>query len=421
MWAVLALVLAVLLRAPQQATAPASHGQSAEPQRTVVHIPPPRDIDDLTRPESEIGGPGLLVRRRGFDRMEYVPWESEATANQVFRYLKYWSGGEVHFLPGRYEIEQALDVRGTPDLKISGTPGAVLTFAKGPDTPPRNLEALQRGDTEMRVDRPEQMRVGWKYQLYAPDKDNTRVLEIEVFAIEGDRIQLLEPVTFMPMISEIPANCRVFEEVNIFRVRNCPRLVMENLVMDGAHRGTVRGHTLYGGIYVTGDYRHLERPITHDMTVRGCTFRNFEGRGLCAYGLGDLRVENCGFYDIRAQALEVDHFSSGHILNNDFDGGECGVMVNDAFDTVVEANTIRNCRIGVRVLRLFDPEWVNTGNLIASNRIGPGCIKGVAFEDQVGDGLEGNFVLENHFIGLGPKLRVHNADGNTVEGNTHER
>lgn len=386
-----------------------------------VHKTLPSTLDAISADASGQAGPGLLVRRRGEERLQYVPWVSEETGNEALRYLKYWGGGELHFLPGRYLIEQALEVRSTPDLTISGTPGAVLEFAPGPEVAPRTLAPLQRGDTFMLVDRPEQMRVDRLYQLYSSDRDNTRVLEVEVRSIEGNRVNLYEPVAFMPMITEIPTDCRVFEDVNIFRVRKSPRLTIQNLVLDGKGRGTVRGHTLYGGIYATGNYKVGRRPTTLGLTVRGCTFQNFEGRGLCVYGIGGLRVESCGFYDIRAQALEIDHFSSGHIINNDFDGAEVGVMVNDAFESLVEGNTIRNCRIGVRVLRIFPQDWVNVGNVISSNRIGPGGVKGIAFDDDLRDGLTGNYAVGNHFIGLGPKVRITHPEGNTVEGNTHER
>jgi len=75
----------------------------------------------------------------------------------------------------------------------------------------------------------------------------------------------------------------------------------------------------------------------------------------------------------------------------------------------------------VRVLRIFPEEWVNVGNVIASNRIGPGCVKGISFDDDILDGVTGNYALGNHFIGVGPKLRLFNLGGNIAEGNSNER
>ena len=63
MWLALALALPLTaLGAPQEA--PAQPDLEAMP-RPVVHLAPPRDIDDITQPESEAHGPGMLVRRRG--------------------------------------------------------------------------------------------------------------------------------------------------------------------------------------------------------------------------------------------------------------------------------------------------------------------------------------------------------------------
>ena len=145
------------------------------------------------------------------------------------------------------------------------------------------------------------------------------------------------------------------------------------------------------------------------------------GRGFCVYGWADVRIEDCGFYDIHAQAIEIDHFSSAYVASNHIVGAESGIMLNDCFETVVEGNILRECMIGIRLLRIFPEEWINTGTVVQDNRIGPGCNKGIAFEDNQGSGVTGNFIRGNHFIGIGKQMQIVESEGNTVKRNTSDR
>jgi hypothetical protein len=403
--------LLVLATTPQEPTEP--------PVR--VHAPLLKEIEELKSRAGTPDGKGLFVRRKGAERLEFVPWESEDTADAVFRYVKFYRGGEVHFTPGRFPFRQGLDVRGIPGVRISGSPGTVLEIADRPEKTPLLTAPALPGDLYLTVDRPELMRAGWRYQLYSPDNDRTRVLEFEVHRVEGDRVYVYDRIAYMPMVDEIPAGSRVLEEVNLLRIRKCDGAVIEGLTFDGRGQGAVRGHTIYGGIYATGLYKSGERPTTSGLTVRGCTFRGLMGRGFCVYGWGDVRVEDCGFYDIHAQAIEIDHFSSAYVTANHIVGAESGIMLNDCFETLVEGNVMSDCLIGIRLLRIFPEEWVNTGNVVQDNRIGPNCNKGIAFEDNEGSGNTGNKVRGNHFVRIAESLRIHAAEGNTLKRNTSER
>jgi len=422
-WALSGLSLAALMlgcteaEEPQPAEAPAlasgSEGQAASSEPGEPEAAPAPGV-----------GRGLFVRRKGKDRFRYVAWESEEETNRIFRTLRRYGGGEVHFTPGTYVIEQGLYLSQTPDLKISGGPDVRFEFAPPPEVLPLTTQPVLAGDTELHLDDASGMHVGWEYQLYAPDLDSTRILEFTVASVEGNLVRLKSPAVYMPRITEIPAGSRVFEEINFIKVFSCPDLVLEGLHVDGLNRGTVRGHTLYGGIYASGQNERQERPTVRGLTIRGCSFRGLKGRALAAYGIGDVRVSGCSFHDIYAQAMEIDHFSSGTIVNNLVDGAEVGVMLNDAFESVVEGNVFLRCGIGVRILRLFPQEWINRGNTVRDNRIGY-CEHGVVFNDNLQDGksgtnVTGNYVIDNHFVGIPPLERVVNWRGNTVSGSTHE-
>jgi len=381
----------------------------APPASTQVESRRPDD----TQPDEDPRG--VFVRRKGRERFRFIEWTSEHMLGRLFEHLRVWQGGELHFAPGTYTFEQGIDISNIPDLTISGSPGVVLQFADGPDVTPLTLAAAEVGDMTLRVDRSEGLQAGWSYELYAPDLDATRVLEFKVASIEGQVVHLTAPVAFMSHVTEIPARSRVFSQINMFRIRKCPRFTLANLTVDGRKRGPVRGHTTYCGVYANGDYHVGERPRTSGFVVTGCTFRNLQGRGFCGYGLGGVRIAGNAFHDIRAQAIEIDHFSSGHVINNFIDGAEVGVLLNDAFESIVEGNTLINCGVGIGILRVFPQEWVNIGNVVRDNRIGPGCNKGVELVDRVFDGLSGNTVQGMRFVGIPEERQVIGGEGNTVE------
>ncbi len=353
--------------------------------------PVPLARDPVAEPDD---GRGVFVRTRGRKRFVFVPWEGEASVNRVFETMQ-GVGGEVHFAAGTYTLEQGFLISGVPDLTISGTPAVTLEFAQGPEPARATTAPIEAGDTTISVDHAEDIRAGWRYQLYAADGRGDRRLEFTVASIEGNELVLTEPARYMPHVTEIPAGCRVIEEINVFNIHRSPRLTIENLVLDGHGRGEVRGHTIYCGILNVGDYREGRRPITFGFEVRGCTFRGLDGRGIAFYGVGDAVIEGNAFHGIRAQAMEIDHFSSGTLQNNFVQGAETGITLNDCFDSVVEGNVIRDCQFGVYFMKVLDYGWVNTGNTVRDNQIGP-CEQGIAFRDP----MEGNFLRSNRFLGI---------------------
>jgi hypothetical protein len=407
-----AIPLALALLACDEATsAPAAPAELAQ-EPSEEEEPEPSEPPEV----GWAAGPGVFFRKHGASRYRFVAWKSEESVNRVFAAMRQWGGGEVHFAPGTYTLELGFEAFRVPNLTVSGSPGVVLQFAHGPVEPPRTLRPVEEGDTNIVVDRADGLRAGRPYQLYSPKRSGARVLDFEIESIEGDTLHLRRPVAFMPMVSEIPAGSQVLLELNAFRFRECPGLVIENLTIDGRGRGPVRGHTLYCGVYATGRYRAGERPTTRGMTVRGCTFKNLMGRGVCAYGIADVVVEDSTFLDIHAQAIEIDHYSSGYVARNHVRGAEVGVMLNDAFESVVEGNVLSGCRKeAVKVLRIFPEDWVNTGNVVRDNRIGPDNRSGVVIGSDIDVPITGNSVLGNHFVGLEPELRVVAPEGNEVE------
>lgn len=357
-------------------------------------------------------GLGFFVKEPGAEGSRFEKWRSEESLNRVLRKLRRGpAGAEIRFLPGRYVIEWRILVRDIEDLLIAGGPGVEWVFADGPDSLTVLEQEIRPGDKTIRVRHPERLRPKRNYQVYRANGTDDRLLEFAVREIVGDEVHLTRPATFMPHVSGIASGSDVIKEVNFLRVLRCPGLTVEGIAFDGRQRGGLRTHTTYCGIYASGDYLPHRRPVTSGLTVRGCSFRNLKGRGVVFYGIEKALVEGNRFENIRAQAIEIDHFSSGVIRRNVVVGAEVGVMVNDAFESVVEANVITHCKHAVRLYELYAEEWVNTGNTVRDNVLGPGCRAGVMFYSA---GLVDNVVEGNTFRGFSPKTRVVNGEGNRI-------
>ena len=357
---------------------------------------------------------GFLIRRPGETRFEFFSWLNEGTLNRELRLIKNLEGDcEIRMLPGRYVIEQRIFVNSVNDLTITGGPGVEFVFADGPDRTTTTTASVSKGDLTVQVEHPERIREGFRYQLHFPDTTQDRLLEFECAEVKDGLIQMANPAHFMPHVKEdIPAGVVVMEELNFFRVRRCPNITIQGIHMDGRDRGGKRGHTTYCGVYASGRYKSHERAIIHGMTIRNCSFKNLKGRGIVFYAMDEVTIEGNYFEDIRAQAIEIDHFSSGRIVGNVVNGAEIGVMVNDAYESIVEGNVLSHCLHGVRFLELYDDEWVNSGNIIRDNIFGPGTTAGINFYSE---GMSDNVITGNIFLGFGDGYRVINPKGNVVD------
>ncbi len=387
--------------------APTADGEFAKPME-LGQPPSPYPPGDLG-----IESPGFFLRPHGEERFEFVRWESEDSLTDALADLPKAKEGtaEVRMAPGRYVIEQQVLIQGVDRLTITGGAAAQFVFADGPDTTTSLTAPVQEGDVVLRVAHTGKMREGFNYQVYRADGKGDRLLEFSVLAIKDDLIYLSRAVKFMPHVREVPQGAAVIEQVNFFRVKECNDLTLEGLHCDGRHRGGVRTHTTYCGVHATGHYVPHKRATTKGLTVRNCSFRNLKGRGVVFYGMEDVFIEGNYFEHIRAQAMEIDHFASGHIRGNVVNGAEVGVMVNDAYESVVEGNVLRHCQDGIRFREIYADDWVNTGNVARDNLIGPGLRYGIYFQFE---GCVDNLVEGNVFVGYGKNNRVFGGEGNDI-------
>lgn len=344
---------------------------------------------------------GYFVHAKGQRAATFKPWTGEMALNRELVRLQVAGGGELRLTPGDYELEFGLFMLECRGITLAGMPGARLVFAPEPAERARLVRPARIGDTALEVDRPDLLRPGWNYQLYAPDRVGDRLLEFAVAGIDGARIALRGPVAFMGHVQEIPAGAIVVQELNALRLRGVDDVTIEGLAIDGRGRGDVRGHTTFSGVIATGDAGAGRQAVNSGLVVRGCTFEGLTGRGIAVYSMKGVRIEGCTFRSIATEALEIDHHSSGVVLGNFVQGATVGIVLNDAFDTTVSANHVHDSAVGIALVRHFDDPSVNRGLAIVGNRVTGGGI-GISL-----GGLTAGFeLIDNDLASLNEAQRV---------------
>jgi len=331
--------------------------------------PAAAQLQQVTEARSALDTRGYFVRAKGERAATFKPWTGEMTLNRDLVRLQVAGGGELRLTPGDYELQFGLFMLDCRGITLAGMPGARLVFAPEPPEHARLVRPAVLGATTLEVDRPDLMRPGWNYQLYAPDRVGDRLLEFAVAGIDGARIGLRGPVAFMGHVKEIPVGSIVVQELNALRLRGVDDVTIEGLAIDGRGRGNVRGHTTFSGVIASGDAGAGRQAVNSGLVVRGCTFEGLTGRGIAVYAMKGVRVEGCTFRSIATEALEIDHHSSGLVLGNYVERATVGIVLNDAFDTTVSANHVHDSAVGIAFVRHFDDPTVNRGLVVAGNRV----------------------------------------------------
>lgn len=361
---------------------------------------------------------GVFVRVAGEAEAAFVPWTGEAEVQAHLDRLSEAGGGEVVFAAGDYELETGFRITRARGLRIAGSGAGTtrLHFAPEPTVRPTLIEDARIWSKTLRVADAGSMREGRGYQLYKADLKGDRILEFVVDRIEGDTLTLRAPIHFMGHVKEIPAGSVVIDEINAFALRSCERVTIESLEIDGCDRGDVHGHTTYCGVYAVGKHRPRELPESAGLVVRGCHIHGLKGRGVCVYSMKDVLVEGNHIEGIDAQAIEIDHFAQGVARSNTIVNAGVGVALNDAYSSVVEMNTLRDCGLGVGFVKHFDDAEFNVNNSVRANLV-IGCRRGI----DVKSGVTGNRIVGNRFAEMDRALWVRQQGGNEAADNALAR
>lgn len=343
-----------------------------------------------------------------------MPWESIDTINSAINTLRRANGGSIIWLPGRYEIPQPIEIWDGQDIRIEGLPGTVLTFPPSPVIQASLAADLVQGSETFLVNHPEAIQLDWRYQLYASDGSGNRLLEFRVTAIEGNLVKIHPAIRFMNHVKKIPKGSILVQRVNFFEFNRSQNITLQGLTMDGGARGSVAGHTTYCGLIAAGKTGKDKRPQSQGLTIQNCTFRDLKGRGVAIYHTARVVIEDCHFQGIAWQALEMDHYSTGAVTRNLIEDSAAGIALNDAFDTRIQFNTIRDCIQPIALYRHFNEDWINTNHEISFNLLAPRAGQpGVVFRQP----MSGNRVVENYFVTATKDLWVQGAQDNHVANN----
>ena len=343
---------------------------------------------------------GIFVSARGAQGAVFVPWVDDGTVNRAIAELKNTDGGEVRFAPGTYTIRRIV-IRNVDNVTVKGVPGVKLIFPEAKAEPPRLVEPALPGDTRLVFDHPVTLLPQARYQLL--NDDGFRHLEFTVKSTDGPNVTPTRPIRPVLPYPAVPAGAILFEEFNFFHISGANNVTIQGLEIDGANLGTKDAHTIYSGVLSRNKYvpNNTKRSSVTGLRVLDNTFRNLAGRGVAVYSAAGVLVEGNRFVNVRSQSVEVDHYSSGRIINNNFTDCRVGIVLDDAYDTVVKGNRMVRCGIGVGFVRHFDDEWVNRDVTVEGNTItGPGNI-GIRVDELV----DRNNIGENVITGMNRKVR----------------
>lgn len=357
---------------------------------------------------------GVFVKPKGAEVATFVPWTGEASVQAQIGRLRAAGGGEIVFAPGDYEIQSGFQLARMSDVRIagSGPEHTRIHFAPEPAQRPTLLAEVTKGARTMKVKGAGTLREGAAYQLYKADLKGDRILEFKIAEVEGDTVTLKAPAHFMGHVKEIPAGSVVIDTINTFVLKECERVTIEGLHLDGGGRGDVHGHTTYCGVYAVGVYKPRVRPVSAGLTVRNCHIHGMQGRGVCVYAMKDILLEGNHVHDVDSQAMEIDHFAQGIVRGNTLENSGVGVALNDAYESIVEMNTFRNCNLGVGFVKHFDEAEFNVDNVVRAN-----LFQGGRWGVHIQNGIGGNQVAGNVFAGLGQKAWIHRGDSkNKISG-----
>ena len=334
-----------------------------------------------------------LIRYESAGTSGQITWESEESLNALIEQIKD-QGGKLFFSPGTYTIRSGIKITNANNLELYGN-GATLRFPAEQLPEISITRDVKEGDTIFSVTNSSLLEVGSSYQLYASNKKGSRLLEFTIAEISGDKITITKPVRFMAHVKSILAGSLIYEEFNFFRITESNNIQISDFIIDGLGLGEVKGHTIYSGILAENNYHAVRDTKTvtyHGLHIQDCTFQNLQGRAVVVYGTDEVLIEDCLADNIQAEAIELDHFSSGIVRNNKISRAGVGIQLDDAFKSTVEHNEISNTKIGISLVSHFDDTWVDTGNTVSENQIGF-TKQGIFFDE----GVTNNYILGNVF------------------------
>jgi len=284
-----------------------------------------------------------------------------------------WKGlTTLYFSPGIYEIDSPLTVVGKNNVQIIGSPGTRLVFPRTLPPSARLTKNVKPGDKIIYVNNPDFFEKNSSYEAFRPDKKGGFQLEFRVVKVGSHFVEIATPAYYMGHVGSIPKGCLIYKRNNFLEIVLSNNIEISGFAFDGVNLGEVHGHLNYCGILVRNSHHDARRdkaPHFKNFSVQDCSFENLKGRGIAVYATDNVTIKNCTARNIGAEVFEIDHMSSGVIMNNAVYDSHIAIQLNDAYNSVVQGNRIKNSKYGITVFSIFKDNWVNINNKILDNNI----------------------------------------------------
>jgi parallel beta-helix repeat protein len=303
-------------------------------------------------------------------------WESSKTFKHIVNKILVGYEGpvKIYFSPGIYKVDSQMSINRKNNWEIIGSPGSELVFSI-PEIPvAKTTGVIKNGDREILVDNTGFFENHEWYQVFQEDKKRDLLQNFKTSEIEKGSVTISAPaalIYFKPGIP-IPVGSLIYKQINFFYMEGSNNIKISGFVFDGKNIGEVRGHVNYCGILVRNSHmaaRKNKSPLYSGLTIENSHFKNLKGRAVAVYAMSRVVIRNNKAENIAVEVFEIDHMSSGNIINNQIYDSHIGIQINDAYNSLVKGNILSDVRYGITIMSPFVDDWVNNNNKIIENDI----------------------------------------------------
>jgi hypothetical protein len=368
-------------------------------------------------PETVLKDQLSLHLYRNKQRKVSLRWKSTGTFEKMIKGIRNDCKGltTLYFSPGIYEIDSPLTVVGKNNVQIIGSPGTRLVFPRTLPPSAKLTKEVKPGDKRIYVNRPGLFEKNLSYEAFRPDKKGGFQLEFAVVKVGNHFVEIAPPAYYMSHVRSIPKGCLIYKRYNFFEIVLSNNIGISGFAFDGMNLGEVHGHLNYCGILVRNSHHDARRdksPRFRNFSVQDCSFENLKGRGVAVYATDNVTIKNCTAKNIGAEVFEIDHMSSGVIMDNAVYDSHIAIQLNDAYNSVVQGNRIENSKYGITVFSIFEDSWVNIDNKILDNDIDFKYI-GIKIIGK----FNKNILIKNNHFAKREKAIVGDKSGCIIENN----
>jgi len=246
-------------------------------------------------------------------------------------------GGEIVVPPGTHVLTRALQLKGAAKTRLIGLDAETCVLKLAPVVYAESAAETLAGADRIAISRQRGIAPGIKLRL--PETDQS----IQVKSIEDNALILTAPLK-----STLLEKSLLVSEVlpDIIEISgNSEGLTIEKLTLDGGRLNedpTLQRNSGLSGIVATSGSKHI--------FISRCIFQNFHGSGMALPGADECLVQDSTFMDITAQAIDLGIAAKKcTIQHNHITRSGAAIQFNEATDTTISGNEIRQCAAAISI------------------------------------------------------------------------